>query len=576
MNVLIDLRWMVIGRAGGLEQMAYELVAAIPKVCGEDSFYLYCSERVFCDWLFKSDSKMKLIDSDRFQLVSERVDYDRSEQCCRRMLTKLGVAAVDGSKQGLRILDIDLVHSIGGYVHDELLNYRNVLTVHDLQHIHMPYNFDETEIATRNARYLTSIRASEAVISVSDFVKRDIVTQYGVKEDNVFTIWNIPSGSPSKRFPESKVSRILREMGIDFDFLFFPSHGWPHKNHLVLVEAFLFVRESIPDLRMVFTGGSFEKKHPAAEKIHSLGLGDSVVHIGYRTPTEVRCLYQGAKALVYPSLFEGFGMPVAESIEAGTPVVCSEIEPLVDVGGDAIVTFDPSNPKDIADKIVSVLQNDRLRSKLLRHGEEQQKRFSGEAITLRTYNLYRSCCGLDLLEEKDCSSKAAIRCESTRHWGRVCERKFRAGRRTSGIMALLVTAWLSWPLARAVYRTLKREKTNRDKGFHGRYGDGWIGVKYRDWFMVPKEAKALELDLVAPPFPHADDFGIKVVVERNEIGVFRFEDDSTLRVTIDLKHGIGELIRLEIDSNQSFKPNKQVQNGDERELAIKLVGINWN
>jgi glycosyltransferase involved in cell wall biosynthesis len=209
---------------------------------------------------------------------------------------------------------------------------------------------------------------------------------------------------------------------------------------LNIVEAFLLVRESMPDLGMVFRGGRFEENHPAAEGIRSHGLSNSVEHIGYRTPTEVRCLYLGARALAYPSLFEGFGMPVAEAIEVGTPVLCSDIEPLADIGGDAVVTFDPMEPKDIAEKIISVLQDDQLRVKLQRQGEEQRKRFSGEAITLQTCNLYRSCCGFDPLWEKNYPSKTAIRCGSTRHWGRVYERNFRARCRLSGMMALLVTA----------------------------------------------------------------------------------------------------------------------------------------
>jgi len=186
------------------------------------------------------------------------------------------------------------------------------------------------------------------VISVSDFVKRDIVTQYGVKAENVFTIWNIPSGSPTKRFLDSKVTKILRRMGIDFDFLFFPSHGWPHKNHETLVEAFALILKELPDLKLVFTGGKFGPSHSAAGKIQAMGLGGSVLHIGYRTPSEVQRLYQGAQALVYPSLFEGFGMPVAEAIEAGTPVVCSDIEPLAEIGGKAVATFNPRDPHDIA------------------------------------------------------------------------------------------------------------------------------------------------------------------------------------------------------------------------------------
>lgn len=575
MDVLLDLRWMVLGRAGGLEQMAYELVAALAKVSRQDTFYLYCPDRVFQDWLFKSDSNMALIDSDRFALVPERVSYDRSEGRPSGNLERLGVVALDGSEGPPRAISVDLVHSIGGYVHDELLDYRNILTIHDLQHIHLPHHFDEAEIATRNARYLTSIHASEAVISVSDFVKRDIVAQYGVKPETVTSIWNIPSGSPTNRLSKSKEDRILGKMGIDFEYLFFPSHGWPHKNHLKLVEAFPFIQESLPNLRMIFTGGKFDQEHPAAKKIRSLGLEEYILHIGYRTPTEIRCLYQGAKALVYPSLFEGFGMPVAEAIESGVPVVCSDIEPLVEIGGEAVVTFDPRSSKDIAEKVVAALRDDRLLEDLRVKGEAQLKRFSSEAIARQTYELYRKTCGLEPTPMGSRhGDKTNNRCESTRHWGRVSERNFRAGKSFSGLAALLLAAMKSPPLARSIWKSV-RTKDASIRSFSGRYGDGWVGPNYREWFWVPEGSKRLVLEIEAPPLPHADDFHFRVVVQGIEAGDFRFTGKSSLRIPIDLKESAEELVQLEIDSNYWFRPNDRDSNGDERELAIKLTGICW-
>jgi glycosyltransferase involved in cell wall biosynthesis len=575
MDVLLDLRWMVLGRAGGLEQMAYELVAALAKVSRQDTFYLYCPDRVFQDWLFKSDSNMALIDSDRFALVPERVSYDRSEGRPSGNQERLGVVSLDGSEHPSRTINVDLVHSIGGYVHDELLDYRNILTIHDLQHIHLPHHFDEAEIATRNARYLTSIHASEAVISVSDFVKRDIVAQYGVKPETVTSIWNIPSGSPTNRLSKSKEDRILGKMGIDFEYLFFPSHGWPHKNHLKLVEAFPFIRESLPNLRMIFTGGKFDQEHPAAKKIRSLGLEEYILHIGYRTPTEIRCLYQGAKALVYPSLFEGFGMPVAEAIESGVPVVCSDIEPLVEIGGEAVVTFDPRSSKDIAEKVVAALRDDRLLEDLRVKGEAQLKRFSSEAIARQTYELYRKTCGLEPTPMGSRhGDKTNNRCESTRHWGRVSERNFRAGKSFSGLAALLLAAMKSPPLARSIWKSV-RTKDASIRSFSGRYGDGWVGPNYREWFWVPEGSKRLVLEIEAPPLPHADDFHFRVVVQGIEAGDFRFTGKSSLRIPIDLKESAEELVQLEIDSNYWFRPNDRDSNGDERELAIKLTGICW-
>ena len=575
MDILLDLRWMVLGRAGGLEQMAYELVAAIAKFSRKDTLYLYCPDRAFQDWLFKSEMNMVLIDSDQFALVPERVSYDRSEGRPSGKLGRIGVVALDGSEPPPRTLKVDLVHSIGGYVHDELLDYRNILTIHDLQHIHLPHHFDEVEIDARNARYLSSINASEAVISVSSFVKRDIIAQYGVKPESVTSIWNIPSGSPTDQLSKSKVDRILRKMGIDFEYLFFPSHGWPHKNHLKLVEAFPFIQESLPNLRMIFTGGKFDQEHPAAKKIRSLGLEEFILHIGYRTPTEIRCLYERTKALVYPSLFEGFGMPVAEAIESGVPVFCSDIEPLVEIGGEAVVTFDPCSSNDIADKVLSVLRDDRLLESLRAKREAQLTRFSSKAIARQTYDLYRKTCGLDSTPLE--SSRLAMtngRCESTRHWGRVSERSLRAGKSLSGLVALLVTAFKSPPLAKSIWKAFRR-KGDRARSFNGRYGDGWIVPNYREWLWVPEGSKGLILEIEAPPLPHADDPGFWVALQGIELGEFRFAGKSTLRIPITLEESIKELVQLRIDSNFSFRPNDRDDNGDERELAIKLAGIHW-
>jgi hypothetical protein len=286
-------------------------------------------------------------------------------------------------------------------------------------------------------------------------------------------------------------------------------------------------------------------------------------------------LYQGAKALVYPSLFEGFGMPVAEAIESGVPVVCSDIEPLVEIGGEAVVTFDPRSSKDIAEKVVAALRDDRLLEDLRVKGEAQLKRFSSEAIARQTYELYRKTCGLEPTPMGSRhGDKTNNRCESTRHWGRVSERNFRAGKSFSGLAALLLAAMKSPPLARSIWKSV-RTKDASIRSFSGRYGDGWVGPNYREWFWVPEGSKRLVLEIEAPPLPHADDFHFWVVVQGIEAGDFRFTGKSSLRIPIDLKESAEELVQLEIDSNYWFRPNDRDSNGDERELAIKLTGICW-
>ena len=117
------------------------------------------------------------------------------------------------------------------------------------------------------------------------------------------------------------------------------------------------------------------------------------MHLGYCSPLEVRCLLEGAKALVYPSKFEGFGLPVAEAIILGTPVVCSNIDTLKEVGGDAVVTFDPTDRNDIVRAVEKVLMDPRTRDTRSAKAQKRKSLFAAGPIALKTFNLYRELCG---------------------------------------------------------------------------------------------------------------------------------------------------------------------------------------
>jgi len=202
-------------------------------------------------------------------------------------------------------------------------------------------------------------------------------------------------------------------------------------------------------------------------------------------------------------------------------------------------------------------------------------RFSAMEIAVKTYRDYRGCCGLESIETQENQREIGSRCESTRHWGRVCERKFKNGQFVSGVMGLMVTAWFSPRLAKGVWLSLRKTGNREPREFVGRYGDGWISSTYRDWFVVPKGSKRLELELEAPPHPHVEELEFRVTLEAIPLGTFRFEDDATLIIPISLPGNPGELFRLGIDVNRSFRPSEHDSNGDDRDLAIKLVGIRW-
>ena len=574
MNILIDLRWMAIGRAGGMEQMAFELVSSVVGVNHVDRFWLYCPIATFEEWHFEVGSNAQSIDSDRFQLVPEN-GYGESKNSKR-----LGVARRDGKgAQENYIVDIDLVHSIGGYIAEELREYRGILTIHDLQHVHFPKNFDEGELSARKANYQASIDASAAVACVSESVRSDVLENFKVESGKVVTLWNIPSGASLPQLPDHLVKNILGKLGLDSGYLFFPSHAWAHKNHERLILAFAKVKQSSPETKLVLTGGKFGSDHPAAKRIRKFGFESSVTHLGFRTPLEIRCLYRAAGVLVYPSLFEGFGMPVAEAILAGTPVVCSDIAPLREIGGDAVVTFDPRNSDAIAEALLKVLGDSELRASLLEKGTERRKAFSPEAIARKTCDLYRLVAGLDSIEYDSYVPNRDLRWEKAQHWGRVFSNRMEAGSWVGGAFAWLAAFWNSPSMAmRLRDRYSRRVHVSgpiSTSPFKGRYGDSWIGPDFHDWIQVPNGSSRLEVRFQSPPEPFGSELIIKVSIDGNSVSSGTFEGKAELSLIAALPEQGGDLVEIRVECSGSFVPKEQGFSEDSRELSVKLVETRW-
>jgi glycosyltransferase involved in cell wall biosynthesis len=207
-------------------------------------------------------------------------------------------------------------------------------SVLDLQHELFPGFFSRAELAYRRVAYRAATRGSRLVIAISEHVKETIVERLHVAPERV---------------------RVI-QLGIDLEqlrpgepgrepFLLYPANGWPHKNHARLLDAFALVRRERPELRLVLTGSGLEGL-PAASGVEVRG------HV---PRSELIRLYQTASALVFPSLYEGFGLPPLEAMACGCPVAAAGAGALPETCGDAARYFDPTKPDEIADAVLSLL-----------------------------------------------------------------------------------------------------------------------------------------------------------------------------------------------------------------------------
>ena len=205
----------------------------------------------------------------------------------------------------------------------------------DVQHLDLPQLFSRSERAWRAVAYDRSARKADRVIVISEFVKERAVDKLGLDPGRVHVTY----------------------LGVDHDalrpadapresFLLYPAKPWPHKNHPRLFAAFAELRRERPELRLVLTGGGDYDRLP-----------DGVEARGHLARTEVVSLMQRAAALVYPSLYEGFGLPPLEAMACACPVACSDTAALPEVVGDAARLFDPTDPAAIAAGVRDVLDD---------------------------------------------------------------------------------------------------------------------------------------------------------------------------------------------------------------------------
>lgn len=209
-----------------------------------------------------------------------------------------------------------------------------VTSLLDVQHEHLPEFFSRAEIAYRRRIYAGSARRSERVITISQHAADAIHQKMGIPEDRIRVIH---LGVDHARFAPGSQPRE--------HFILYPANPWPHKNHQRLFEALRLVRKEHPRLRLVLTGsGHARTPRPAGVEI-----------LGRVSSETLADLYQRAAALVYPSLYEGFGMPVLEAMASGCPVAASNVASIPEVAGDAAVLFDPYSPESIAQAIRRIL-----------------------------------------------------------------------------------------------------------------------------------------------------------------------------------------------------------------------------
>jgi glycosyltransferase involved in cell wall biosynthesis len=241
-----------------------------------------------------------------------------------------------------------------------------VTSLLDIQHHELPQMFSRAERLFRGWAYDGSARRADQVITISEHARTGIVERLGIPAERVHAIH---LGVDHDLF---KPDGPVRE-GLPSRYVVYPANMWPHKNHAGLLRA--WERVSDPDLHLVLSGQTYGQPLPS---------GPRVLHVGHIPLDEMPGLLRGAEALVFPSLFEGFGLPVLEAMACGTPVAASNRGAIAEVAGSAALLFDPEDPDETASAIEAVVGDERLRAGSAAHAAQ----FTWEATARRHMGVY--------------------------------------------------------------------------------------------------------------------------------------------------------------------------------------------
>ncbi|MDP2682480.1 MAG: glycosyltransferase family 1 protein [Deltaproteobacteria bacterium] len=404
MRICLPIGYLPLGTVGGVETYARNLVKTIQTVDRSNEYLLYCSisnEKAFpvIAKNFKKiiSGKYKPIEIAKLKamaIVGGIIFESDSKSLFMKIVRRSAELAVRAAKffhnpsAAVTSQQCDVMHYMfNAFPHEKHYDAPVVLTIVDIQQEYFPQFFNKESLELRRLTYRASAEKADHIIVISEFTKRSLIEKYAISGDKISVVY-LGHCENFKKIDTGAVSAFRKRHVLPENFIFYPAATWPHKNHINLVRAYKILKEkyAIKD-KLILTGIKKQNHTNVEMEIERLGLSEYITHLGYMPYEDLPLLYNAAGILVFPSLFEGFGIPVVEAMATGLPVACSNTTSLPEVAGDAAVVFNPEDPYDIAEK-VSMLYDKDLRNTLIGKGFERARSFTWERTAEETLKVY--------------------------------------------------------------------------------------------------------------------------------------------------------------------------------------------
>lgn len=301
----------------------------------------------------------------------------------------LDLAAPD--RTSLKRLGADVLFSPLGTAAFHETGLPHVVVAYDFQDLVYPEFFTADE-RRRRIDFRGDLRRADRVIAISQATKLMGMERVQLRAERITVLPPVAGRLRAPLDPRDAIAR-LDAMGLfRADYAVYPANYWPHKNHARLLAAAARVASEVPDFRLVLCGALDEARRSLLESVEASGLSAHVRVLPYLEDADTTALLSGAGLLVFPSLFEGFGIPVLEAMALGTSVACSDIPALLELARDAALFFDPSDVPGIAQTILRLWTEDETRERLVARGLGRAERYA-QIDTAAGYHEVLASCG---------------------------------------------------------------------------------------------------------------------------------------------------------------------------------------
>lgn len=253
-----------------------------------------------------------------------------------------------------------------------------VSTIHDLAEYVVPEKYSQKQAIIRKLIVKHQIKISDSILTVSQYSKKDICRRFGISEEKVHVTYNAVE------------EPMYKSKGETDNYFLFVSEIERAKNLILLIKAYILLPKSMREKYVIYVvgkkGNDYENIIDEIQKNHIM---DRVKFFGYVSDEELNKLYARAYAFVFPSLFEGFGLPVLEAMAKGTPVLCSDSSSIPEVGGDAVLTFNPYDENELLEQMIKLIENPNIRTEMIDRGIKRASIYNKIDAACDTLDVFR-------------------------------------------------------------------------------------------------------------------------------------------------------------------------------------------